>query len=203
MPVTIKEDDIQEQLINAAKQLFQLHGFRRVTIDDIAKAIGKARSSLYYYYKTKEEILDAVIAAEIRELMTAISGAVSQTQTTEEKMEAFFLTKLQVILEKRGFFNALDEGLDTGELSGLQKTKFVIQQQIWQPEEALLRRIITDGIMNGELTKLGNQDQDDLIFVLLSSLRGIKREMVIRNDFSNMGSSVRILVRSLIQGLKK
>lgn len=203
MSVTIKEEDIQEQLISAAKQLFQLHGFRRVTIDDIAKAIGKARSSLYYYYKTKEEILDAVIAAEIKELMTAISGAVSQAQTTEEKLEALFLTKLQVILEKRGFFNALDEGLDTGELSGLQKTKFAIQQQIWQPEEALLRRIIADGILRGELTKLSNKDQDDLIFVLLSSIRGIKREMVIRNDFSNLESSVRIFVRSFIKGLKK
>jgi AcrR family transcriptional regulator len=203
MSAIIKEEEIQEQLLQAAKQLFQLHGFRRVTIDDIAKAIGKARSSLYYYYKTKEEILDAVIAAEIRELMTTIAAAVSQVQTAEEKIKAFFLTKLQTVLEKRGFFNALDEGMDAGELSGYQKTKLAVHQQITQQEGALLSQIITESIRRGELTKLSQKDQNSLIFALLSSLHGIKREMVIRNDFRNMESSVQILVRCIIYGLKK
>jgi AcrR family transcriptional regulator len=203
MATTIKDEEIQEQLLQAAKQLFQLHGFRRVTIDDIAKAIGKARSSLYYYYKTKEEILDAVIAAEISELMTAIAAAVSRVQSTEEKIEAFFLTKLQTVLEKRGFFNALDEGMNAGELSGFQKAKLAVHQQIWQQEGTLLNQLITEGTRHGELTKLSNKDQEDLVFVLLSSLYGIKREMVIRNDFSNMESSVHILVRCMIHGLKQ
>jgi AcrR family transcriptional regulator len=203
MSAIIKEEEIQEQLLQAAKRLFQLHGFRRVTIDDIAKAIGKARSSLYYYYKTKEEILDAVIAAEIKELMTAIAAAVSQAQTAEEKIKAFFLTKLQTVLEKRGFFNALDEGMDVGELSGYQKTKLAVHQQITQQEGALLSQIITEGIRRGELTRLSQKDQDSLIFALLSSLHGIKREMVFRNDFRNMESSVQMLVRCIIYGLKK
>jgi AcrR family transcriptional regulator len=202
MSINTKDEEIQKQILQAAKQLFQLHGFRRVTIDDIAKAIGKARSSLYYYYKTKEEILDAVIAAEISELMTAIAAAISQARTSEEKIKAFFLTQLHTILEKRGFFNALDEGMDAGELSGYLKTKLAVYQQIRQQEGTLLRRIITEGTRRGELTKLSHKDQEDLVFVLLSSLHGIKREMVIRNDFSNMESSVHILVRSIIHGLK-
>jgi AcrR family transcriptional regulator len=203
MSTTIKDEEIQAQLLQAAKQLFQLHGFRRVTIDDIAKAIGKARSSLYYYYKTKEEILDAVIAAEISELMSAIAAAVGQAPSTEEKIEAFFLTKLQTILEKRVFFNALDEGMDASELSSHQKTRLAVHQQIWQQEGALLSQIITEGTRRGELTKLSHKDQENLVFALLSSLHGIKREMLIRNDFSNMEPSVHILVRFIIHGLKK
>jgi AcrR family transcriptional regulator len=203
MSATIKDKEIQDQLLQAAKQLFHVHGFRKVTIDDIAKAIGKARSSLYYYYKTKEEILDAVIAAEISELMAAITAAVCRAQSTEEKIEAFFQTQLHTILEKRRFFNALDEGMDAGELSGYLKTKLAVHQQIRQKEGALLSRIITEGTRHGELTKLSHKDQEDLVFVLLSSLHGIKREMVIRNDFSNLESSVHILVRSMILGLNQ
>lgn len=202
MSATIKEEEIQEQILQAAKKLFQLHSFRRVTLDDIAKAIGKARSSLYYYYKTKEEILEAVIAIEISELATAITAAVNQTPSIEEKIKAFFLAQLQIVIEKQGFFNALDEGMDAGELS-YQKTKLAVYHQIRQQEGALLSQIISEGIRREELTKLSQKDQDDLIFVLLSSLHGIKREMVIRNDFSNIKSSVQILVHSIIHGLKK
>jgi AcrR family transcriptional regulator len=197
-----KDQEIQEQLLKAAKQLFQLHGFRRVTIDDIAKAIGKARSSLYYYYKTKEEILDAVIEAEIRELMNAIAAATSQALTAEEKIKAFFLTELQIVLEKRGFFNSLDEEMNAGEISVYQKNKLAVHQQILKQEGALLSQIITEGSGRGELTELSRIDQEHLVFVLVSSLHGIKREIVIRNDFSNMESSVQILVRFLINGLK-
>jgi AcrR family transcriptional regulator len=203
MSVNTKDEEIQQQLLQAAKQLFQLHGFRKVTIDDIAKAIGKARSSLYYYYKTKEEILDAVIAAEIRELMTSIAGAVSQAQTSEAKITAFLLAKLRAVLEKRAFYNALDEGMDAGELSAIQKTKLAIHLQLMQKEGELLGQIITEGTLRGELIELGEKDQQDLVFVLLCSLRGIKREMVILNDFSNMAPAVQVLVRSLIHGLKK
>jgi AcrR family transcriptional regulator len=189
--------------LQAAKQLFQLHGFRKVTIDDIAKAIGKARSSLYYYYKTKEEILDAVIAAEISELMAAIAVSVNQVPTAEEKIKALLLTKLRVVLEKRAFFNTLDEGMDAGELSGYQRTKLAVHQQLMQQERAWLSQIITEGIQRGEIARLSREDQEGLVFILLSSLRGIKREMVIRGDFSNMESLVELLVRSLIHGLKR
>jgi AcrR family transcriptional regulator len=203
MSINTKDKEIQKQLVQAAKQLFQLHGFRKVTIDDIAKAIGKARSSLYYYYKTKEEILDAVIATEISESMIVIAAAVSRVPSTEEKIEAFFLTQLNTILEKRRFFYGLDEGMDAGELSGYLKTKLAVHQQIRQQEGALLSSIIKEGTRRGELTKLSHKDLEDLVFVLLSSLHGIKREMVIRNDFSNMEPAVHILVRSMIHGLKQ
>jgi AcrR family transcriptional regulator len=198
-----KDQEIQDQILQAAKQLFQLHGFRRVTIDDIAKAIGKARSSLYYYYKTKEDILDAVITADISELMTAINLEVNRARSVEEKLNAFFLITLKIVIEKRGFFNSLEEGLNPGEISGFQKSKLAVHQKIRQQEATVLGQIITEGIEHGDLARLSRLDQEHLVFVLVSSLHGIKREMVIRNDFSNMESSVRILIRSLIHGLKK
>src|ERR1700761_8601368 len=145
-----KEEEMQRQILQAAKQLFQLHGFRRVTIDDIAKAIGKARSSLYYYYKTKEEILDAVIASEIKELITAITTASSMECTTEGKIKALLVTQLQTVLEKRGFFNALGEEISASGISSFQKTKFAVHQQIWQQQSALLGQIITEGGQSGE-----------------------------------------------------
>ena len=49
----IKDDLFQEQVIRAAQKLFQQHGMYKVTMDDVAKAVGKGRSSLYYYYKSK------------------------------------------------------------------------------------------------------------------------------------------------------
>src|ERR1700710_2991133 len=109
--ISTKEDLMQQQILAAAKRLFQVHGLYKVTMDDVAKAIGKGRSSLYYYYKSKDEIFDAVMEVEIRELVAAIAAAVNQVQTVEQKIKAFCIAKLNVLRERRGFYNMLDVGM--------------------------------------------------------------------------------------------
>src|ERR1700748_2931683 len=114
MPVSspIKEDMIQHQILEAAKRLFQAHGLYKVTMDDVAKAIGKGRSSLYYYYKSKDEIFDAVMQAEIREMLNAMTAAVEKADTAEEKLLGFCMSKLMVLRAKRSFFKVLEAGMD-------------------------------------------------------------------------------------------
>src|SRR5438128_281123 len=89
-----KEDFVQAQILQAARRLFQAHGFAKVTMDDVGKAIGKGRSSIYYYYKNKEEIFDAVISADVRETLAAMSREINKVKTTEQKLKAFALTRL-------------------------------------------------------------------------------------------------------------
>ena len=204
MAVTdIKEDDIQGQILQAAKQLFQTHGFRKVTIDDVARSIGKARSSLYYYYKTKEEILDAVNSCLDQGIAACHYVAVNEVKSVEQKITAFFTTKLQVIRQRRAFFNTLDTGMDAEEMTSYKKAQYAVHKKILGQESDLLQQIITDGIRKGELIKMNKEDQQALIFVLLASIRGLKHEMVIENDFSMAAPAIRMLTRSLIHGLKK
>ena len=100
----IKEDTFQEQVIQAAQQLFQKHGLQKVTMDDVAKAVGKGRSSLYYYYKSKEEVLDAVMEVEISEMLAEAARAVDQVVTAEKKLKAFCITKLKVSKKRRALY---------------------------------------------------------------------------------------------------
>jgi AcrR family transcriptional regulator len=199
----VKEDIVHEQILQAAKQLFQKHGFRKVTMDDVAKAIGKGRSSLYYYYKSKEEILDAVMDVEIMEMLTAIARAVDKVPTTEQKIYAFCVTKLQVLREKRVFYNAMDAGMDASEMSSFNKAKHALHRRIMKQESALLSQILSYGIASGELQAMDEKDQDVLIFVLLSSVHGLKREMVIENDFSGIVPAVNALTQMVMHGLKR
>ncbi len=50
---------------------------------------------------------------------------------------------------------------------------------------------------------MSKKQQEILVFVVLSSLRGLKQEMVIENDFSGIESAVKTLTHTIIYGLKK
>jgi len=81
---TIKDDLFQEQVIKAAQLLFRQYGLEKVTMDEVAKAVGKGRSSLYYYYKNKIEIFGAVMDLEIDEILTEVARAVDKAVGAEQ-----------------------------------------------------------------------------------------------------------------------
>src|ERR1700761_6803647 len=188
-----KDDIIQRQILLAARRLFQVHGLQKVTMDDVAKAIGKGRSSLYYYYKSKDEIFEAVIALDIREIIDAITKAVENVLTTEQKIKAFCRSKLLVIQEKRSFYIALDAGMDADTLSNFNKAKIAHHNLIMKQEGALLIQILKHGVTIGELREIDKTNMDMLIFVLLSSLHGLKREMLMENSFEKVEQAVSTL----------
>ena len=52
----------RQQIVDTADRLFYEHGFEATSFADIAKEVGLSRGNFYYHFKTKDEILDAVIA---------------------------------------------------------------------------------------------------------------------------------------------
>lgn len=198
-----KDDIIQQQILLAAKQLFQKYGLRKVTMDDVAKAIGKGRSSLYYYYKSKEEIFEAVVDLEILDMLSTISEAIEKETTAEKKLHAFCLTKLTVAQNKRSFFSTIDEGMDAAELSDYNKAKLAIRKRIADKENEIIARILTEGIKNQELRDMEESEQQSVQFVLLATIHGLKREMVMENDFSRINVSMDAFTRMILYGLKK
>ena len=200
---TIKEDLIQSQILQAAQQLFQKHGFQKVTMDDVAKAIGKGRSSLYYYYKSKDEIFDAVIDAEIREAVGGIGRAMDKESSIEEKIRAFCLARITVTRKRKAFFEGLEAGMNADEMSQYAQKKLLISRRILGEQSMLLRQAIISAVSRGELPPLESQRMEATIFVLMGSLRGLKQEMIFENSFTHMETAVDALTRMTIQELRR
>ena len=57
--------DTREQIVEAADRLFYEQGFDHTSFADVAAAVGISRGNFYYHFKTKDEILDAVVAARL------------------------------------------------------------------------------------------------------------------------------------------
>ncbi|WP_343693260.1 TetR/AcrR family transcriptional regulator [Chitinophaga sp.] len=187
------EDIIQQQILQAALQLFQKHGYQKVTMDDVAKAIGKGRSSLYYYYKNKDEVFDAVMSAQVDEIIGEITRVVDREQTVEGKLRAYGVTKIKIGRKRGSFFDALETGMNADEISVYTQRKRVIQKKIRKDEATLLNRI---------LAAYDSVEKETVIFVFTSSLRGIRREFSLDNSYARMEPAIDMLVRMTMLALK-
>jgi len=190
-----KDDIIQQQILQAAQQLFQKHGYQKVTMDDVARAIGKGRSSLYYYYKNKDEVFDAVIDTELSDIIAEITRAVEQATTVQQKLRTFCITKIKISRKRKLFFDALEAGMNADEISQYAQKKQAVQKRIRKEEATLLNNILTQGAKKGEITSLDPKEQETIIFILMSSQRGLKREMELDNSYNRMEPAIDMLVR--------
>lgn len=70
-----RKDLIRESLLDKAAELFVLRGYANTRMQDIAEEMGLARSSLYHYFQSKDEVLQALteeIAAQSVERLEAL-----------------------------------------------------------------------------------------------------------------------------------
>lgn len=69
MRVVKEAEERKQEILDVAEQLFATKGFDNTSTGDILDAVGIARGTLYYHFKSKEEILDGVIERMTNRLM--------------------------------------------------------------------------------------------------------------------------------------
>jgi AcrR family transcriptional regulator len=64
-PRSGKRDPNRQRIVDAARVHFFSHGFRSVTMDDLAEELGISKKTLYAYFPGKFDLLEAVLADKL------------------------------------------------------------------------------------------------------------------------------------------
>lgn len=90
------------RLLREAARLFRDKGYERTTVRDLAAAVGIQSGSLFHHFRTKEEILKAVMVETIRLNTAVMRAAVSAADTNREKLRALLSAELESINGQTG-----------------------------------------------------------------------------------------------------
>ncbi len=79
----------RDQIIEAADQLFYTQGFDHTSFANIAEIVKISRGNFYYHFKTKDEILDAVIGFRLENTQAMLDQWEIAGNTPEERIRSF------------------------------------------------------------------------------------------------------------------
>lgn len=79
----------KEEILDAAEELFTAKGYDGTSTTDILERVGIARGTLYYHFKSKEEILDALTDRIIQGIVSNVRSALSEKTTVIQKLISF------------------------------------------------------------------------------------------------------------------
>lgn len=86
---SVKLSNKREQIMEAARRLFYEKGFYRTTMDDIARAAGVAKGTVYLYFKSKVELLLSIIESEHIKILDFVQELVRSPLNPKEKISRF------------------------------------------------------------------------------------------------------------------
>jgi AcrR family transcriptional regulator len=138
--VVVKEE-VRTHIVGVARRIFTRYGFRKTTMEEIASTSQMGKSSIYYYFKSKEEIFRTVVEFEARMLKERLSRIIGKNNSPPERLKAYMLFRLHHIRTLENFYAALNE-------ETLSHMGFIleIRRNFEIEEQDLVGQILEDGM---------------------------------------------------------
>ena len=139
-----KKDLNRENILKIAQDIFSKYGYKKTTLDDIANAVRKGKSSLYYYFKSKEDLFQAVIMKEVDILAKELEIVINRNTDPVDKLRDYILTKLSIFRGLANFYHAIEN--DVTAVSFIED----IKRKYEQDEIRMIKRILIEGVRKNE-----------------------------------------------------
>lgn len=157
-----KGDGNRQRIIDAADSLFYRRGYNQTSFQDISDATGIPRGNFYYYFKTKDEILGAVVNTRVEELTGLLDRCEAQTEDARERLLLF-----SNVLD----FNR-DDVIESGCPVGSLSSELAKDDPALHDKSRQVFVLLRDWIKR-QFEATGLSNADDLAMDLLAKLQGV------------------------------
>ncbi len=197
MTETLEKDEVViREIIAGARTLFEKFGLKKTTMEEIAREVGKGKSSLYYYFQSKFEIFEAVIDQEITELFSLARKAIDKAGSAKEKLKAYGKIRLCKIHELGNLSQVVRNDLmDNMNVVMNLKMKHEARQV------DMIRKIIADGVASGEFKNLNEGDIHLLAVIFTATFRGIALPFCGEHKFPDLTKSLDTIIDVMVEGI--
>ncbi|QOS78433.1 TetR/AcrR family transcriptional regulator [Paenibacillus sp. JNUCC31] len=135
-----------QQILNVATQLFTDKGFEKTSIQDIIIALGMSKGAVYHHFRSKEEILDAVMEQQFSYSAQMMDQLVTNTTATSAREKLIQILE-HVVSDQQA--HSLDRVLQTQ----IKNPVFIVRgiQQAVRIDAPVITTILREGIADGSI----------------------------------------------------
>jgi AcrR family transcriptional regulator len=191
----INKDEVRKIIIISAGGIFSRYGFKKTTMDEIAKALKMGKSSVYYYFKSKEEIFEAVVLHEANILRNELTTAIKSVDSPVGKMKNYVFVRMKTFEKLSNYYNAIfDKNLDHYEFIEKIRVKY-------DREELAILRLI---LYHGAREKVFNvQNSEYTAMAVQTTLKGLEVPLFWKKKEDHIEKRLNAILDVLFNGLVK
>ena len=154
MRSSVKQKEIREAILDATDSLLSRYGYKKMTIDDLAKEVGIGKGSVYLHFTSKEEI----VLSHVDRIIEQLKGKLSAIAKSEEKPAERLRRMLQTRVLHR-FESVQHYTQNLNDLLAAIRPRFLARREKYFAEEArIFAAVIADGQRGGDFAD-GDSDE--------------------------------------------
>jgi len=184
---------IKETILKAAQEVFSKFGYKKTTLDDIAKYIGKGKSALYYYFKSKEEIFEAVLEFEVNLLRDELFFALEKEKNPQSKLRIYILKRMELYHQVLNFYVAIQQEYMEN-IPVIERVRKKYDEQ----ELKMISEIIEEGKTRGIFVAKNVQFTSSAIIM---AMKGFEYSLSKEKDMNKLEEDIDQLLGILFYGL--
>jgi len=191
--MTMKEKK-REIILQNARGLFAHYGLKKTTVDDIAAEARIGKATIYYYFKSKQEIFKTVVERELAILKNAVREAISKEDSPQEKLRVFIFTRISHMQKLVNLYRVTKD-IVTELLPDLEK----IRESHFREEIDIIKEILTEGVKK----KIFRVKRIQLTaLAMVSALKGLEYPWVMDGKPLDIEKSADALLQILFKGIE-
>jgi AcrR family transcriptional regulator len=159
--------DRRRAILEAAARIFAEVGYERGTLQAVGEAVGLSKTALYYYVRSKEELLGRLLATVIGAIAERAGEGLDSDASAVERLSAFLRAHVEVVCgDPMGLLLARQQDVVLGEAESK-----AIREARRRHEESLAA-ILRQGAREGTFRRV---DPRTISYLILGALNGIPR----------------------------
>ncbi len=191
----IKKDTTKENILNVAAKIFSKFGFKKTTIEEIASSARKAKGSVYYYFKNKEDLFKEVVNKEFQVLQTELTKVINEDIDSDKKFKKFVLIRMQTLNNSVNFYDVLKNNY-FNHLAFVEQ----IREKYDKEETNFVKNILNQGIKNKQFQIENVNLTANAIEI---ALKGLEIPLFLNNEFNELESRLDELINIFVRGIEK
>ncbi len=158
--------DVRNEILLAADRLLGRNGYKKMTIDDLAREARIGKGSVYLHFQSKEEIALAHVDSIVDRVKTRLREIEDTDEPAAERLIAMLTARVMIRFDSvQHYSQSLSEMLASFRAKLLERRRTHFTE-----EAAILARIVADGIKKGEFTDCEPSSTADALITATNSL---------------------------------
>ena len=164
MPIVVQTKEIREAILDTTDRLLSNYGYKKMTIDDLAREVGIGKGSIYLHFSSKEEIVISHIDRIVERVKDRLNFIAKADISTADRLRQMLLSRVLMRFDSVQHYTQNLNDL----LADLRPKLLARRKQYFTEEAEVFAEVIKRGQQNGEFYE-GNSTELAEIFLLASN----------------------------------
>jgi AcrR family transcriptional regulator len=193
----VQTREIREAILDATDRLLSTVGYKKMTIDDLAREVGIGKGSIYLHFTSKEEIALSHVDRIVERLGARLLKIAAEDISCESRIRRMLMERVLFRFDSVQHYTRSFDDL----LSAIRPSLMNRRARYFEDESEIFARVINEGIEKGELASGDVPGHSECLLLATNSLLPLSLTTKELGERAEIEEKVLCLANLLLTGL--